>query len=197
MESPSVTENSEQDSSFLIIDESVNAESIPDTAVQLFDAPSEENTAIVSEMSFSTEPEVPEVVVSEISFDSSREMGVSPEPVVSTEASTEPEMAEPIVNIETLTFGEAEIPAEEVIAASVPEKNDIYAPVKNAIAEYDAILESHTKIAEAKDAEISDYNDQVATAKAAAKKALEERKNLETEMDKVRQMKELFSAQLK
>lgn len=81
--------------------------------------------------------------------------------------------------------------------AAIPEKNDILAPIHRAIAEYDTILVAHTRIAESKDMEIAEYNNQVAVAKAAAKKTLEERKVLETEMDRVRQMKELFSAQLK
>lgn len=80
---------------------------------------------------------------------------------------------------------------------AVPEKDDIYAPLRKAIAEYDTILASHIQIAEAKDVEITEYNARAAEAKASAKKALEERKALETEMDRVKQIKELFTAQLK
>lgn len=87
-------------------------------------------------------------------------------------------------------------PEPIIIAAPVLEKNDIYAPLRTAIAEYDAILTTHAQIAATKDQEIADYNNQVAVAKAAAKKALDERKALESEMDRVKQMKELFALQL-
>lgn len=85
---------------------------------------------------------------------------------------------------------------EESAMTTVPEKNDIYAPIIKAIAEYDSILAGHARIADAKDAEIAEHNARVAELKAAAKKALEERKAIETEISKVKQMKELFSAQL-
>lgn len=83
------------------------------------------------------------------------------------------------------------------LAISTHEKSDIYAPVREAIAQYDAILLAHTKIAESKDKEISDWNARVVEAKAAAKKALEERKAIETEMSQVRDMRSIFAAQLK
>lgn len=120
----------------------------------------------------------------------------------STELAEVPEsIQENIKEEETSLFGmiSTEAIQEEPITSIIPlpEKNDIYAPLKKAIAEYDIILTTHAQIAEAKDSEITEYNNQVAVAKAAAKKALEERKALEIEMDRVKQMKELFSAQLK
>lgn len=218
----------DQDGSFLIIDESVKAEALPDTAVQLFDA------APANEISFFSEPAASgtESMVtadaevstpSEIAFFDgpaiASDEAVISEPVAETESAVlfieEPAVAEVSA---PLLLEEAAVPAQEekmelsalltsmetekepeIIAetAIVPEKNDIYAPLRKALAEYDSILAAHTQIAEAKDAEIADYNNQVAIAKAAAKKALEERKALETEMDRVRQMKDLFSAQLK
>jgi hypothetical protein len=215
----------------------MNAESIPDTAVQLFDAaPAEaadtQETASTG-ISFFSEPtatssvEAEETKISsspEIAFFDGPVMEASvtaetgtgtdglvsfmeePTPMVSEETSTAsaeaPEsIQENVKKEETSLFGmvSAEAVQEEPIASitPLPEKNDIYAPLKKAIAEYDTILATHAQIAEAKDTEIAEYNNQVAVAKAAAKKALEERKALETEMDRVRQMKELFSAQLK
>ncbi len=211
----------EQDGSFLIVDDSGKVEDIPDTAVQLFDSSKQEATP-EAEISFFSEPVVSTTTESspEISF-FSEPVGTEVEPIVSlvekaaeTESSvilmedapveaTE-EIIAPVVEDtpveavqEVQFFAPAEIVAEPVTTVVVPEKNDIYAPLKKAIAEYDAILAAHMQIAASKDAEITDYNNQVAAAKAAAKKALEERKALETEMDRVKQMKELFSAQLK
>ncbi len=207
----------------------MKVEDIPDTAVQLFDSPTQEATP-EAEISFFSEPAVSTTAESspEISF-FSEPVGTEVEPTVSLdEKATETESSvilmddtpveateeiiAPVVEDapveavqevpveavqEVQFFAPAEIVTEPVASVVVPEKNDIYAPLKKAIAEYDTILAAHMQIAASKDAEITDYNNQVAAAKAAAKKALEERKALETEMDRVKQMKELFSAQLK
>lgn len=224
--------NDEQDGSFLIIDNNVSADSLPDTAVQLFDTTPE--AVSVSEISFFSEPAMPIAessgIVGEVAESSSSEIAFFDGPVATAEASSEMEsasdsaisfMEEPILEssgentvttlVEEPEAGSAQNSIEEEKAqffgitstetvqepVSAQEKNDIYAPLRKAIAEYDAILVGHTRIAESKDAEIADYNNQVAVAKAAAKKALEERKSLDAEMDRVKQMKELFSAQLK
>ncbi|MDD5377283.1 MAG: hypothetical protein PHH16_04160 [Candidatus Gracilibacteria bacterium] len=235
--SPTVKKD-EQDGSFLIVDDSINASTLPDTAVQLFDvAPTETadtQETVSSEISFFSEPTVVSPTeTEETKASSSPEIAFFDGPVMETVAPAEPnsgtddivsfmeepaatatsretspelaEVQEPIQeNVkeeENSLFGTVSVEAiqeEPVVSiAPLPEKNDIYAPLKKAIAEYDTILMAHTRIAEAKDSEIAEYNNQVAVAKAAAKKALEERKALETEMDRVKQMKELFSAQLK
>ena len=75
-------------------------------------------------------------------------------------------------------------------------KNDLYAPLEEAIKKYDVYLEDYAKLAKLKDLDIADYNNQIAEAKAGAKKALDERKTLETEITKIQQMKKIFSEQL-
>ena len=234
---------SEQDGSFLIIDDSVSVATLPDTAVQLFDTVMTEAEP-TAEISFFSEPVVtPEVVSTEVSFapesplspldtleeegashvdESSAEISFFSEPIIVPETETQTESVVATDNIFTLadetsaevldvtpeTSGAVnnisfDVVMEEISKPEIVEtivlldKSDIYTPLKKAIAEYDTILALHAKIAEAKDVEITDFNNQVALAKAGAKKALEERKALETEMDKVKQMRELFTAQLK
>jgi len=233
-----VTKKDEQDGSFLIIDDSVSANQLPDTAVQLFDAAPEVVTSVqeinsipevsffsepaaavmntteanetTSEVTFFTEPiedvhgDIVVVATEEADVEGSKvvsfaEESVAEVPEESAMGMVADEISEPLQKDMNILEAVAVAPTETVVEMttnSVLEKNDIYAPVRKAIAEYDEILVSHVKIAEAKDAEIAEYNNRVAEAKAAAKKALEERKALETEMMRVKQMKELFSAQL-
>lgn len=199
------TKKSEQDGSFLIINDSVNTDAIPDTAVQLFDAAPEVTSSPESEVSFFSEPVVAPVEDSVVTTESVEEP-VSAEIEFFTEstvAPTAPVEAETVSETDNLIsfMDESSTPTPSIetttLVEDIQSKDDINGPLQNAIKEYNGMLDRHMKIATAKDQEIADFNEQVAIAKAGAKKALEERKSLETEMDRIRQMKELFSAQLK
>lgn len=202
-----MTKKSEQDGSFLIINETVNTDSIPDTAVQLFDAVPEVISSPESEVSFFSEPIMEPVedavtVTEPVSETASAEIEFFTEPTVATPEPVETPTETVSQTDDLISFmDESSTPVSEAESTSSVEatvsKDDINGPLQNAIKEYNGMLERHMKVAGAKDREIADFNDQVAIAKAGAKKALEERKSLETEMDRIRQMKELFSAQLK
>lgn len=232
MTSTPISKKDDQDGSFLIIDDSVNTVVLPDTAVELFHTP---EVASVSEISFFSEPlqvaTIEEDSSTGIAFfepstttllaSDSEEKTESESVAFFMETPSEVQVIsdsaiESVKNVQEETSVSlfdnvlAESPKEPEIIAIVatPEKNDIYAPIRKAISEYDTILLAHAQIAEAKDVEIVDYNAQIAEAKRiakqtidkaqeSAKKALSERKALEVEIDRVKQMKELFSAQLK
>jgi len=238
--SSSVTKD-EQDGSFLIIDDNMNANSLPDTAVQLFDTTTETEVTPVVETSISSDSTASVIEDSEVLSEKenipSSEISFFDSPVVDVEMTT------PAVSIEedvielpkevvaTAIVEEISEPVQEAvmfdIAPSVEiekeqivslEKNDIYAPLRKAINEYDTILASHAQIADIKDKEITEYEAQIIQAKEiekqtieAAKKlakeaidkakisskiALEEREALTAEMDRVNKMKDIFSAQL-
>ncbi len=200
-----MTKKSEQDGSFLLINEDVNTDTIPDTAVQLFDAVPEVTSSPESEISFFSEPtvsSVEDVVVATEPTEEpvSAQIEFFTESTVTTPVPVEAEEVSETDNLISF-MDESSAPVSEAQSSTPVEatvsKDDINGPLQNAIKEYNGMLERHMKVAGAKDQEIADFNDQVATAKAGAKKALEERKSLETEMDRIRQMKELFSAQLK
>lgn len=114
--------------------------------------------------------------------------------LTATEEITEPIQEE--VNVFNLTPIE-KIEEMAIIPASVSEENDIYAPMRKAIAEYDTILGSLAQIADAKDAEIVEHNARAAEAKSQAKKALDDRKVIGTKMSGVEQMKSVLFAQIK
>jgi hypothetical protein len=88
------------------------------------------------------------------------------------------------------------------------DKNDIYAPMKRAIAEYEEFIGILTKDAEEKDQEIVNYNEEIAEAKriakvaidkaqASVKKALEKRKSLDAEIKRIQEMSSLLAWQIK
>lgn len=88
------------------------------------------------------------------------------------------------------------------------EKNDIYAPMKRAIAEYEKFLSALMEDASKEDNKIEISNAQIAeakeiakraidTAKESAKVALENRKRIDTEMKRIGEMKDLLSLQIK
>lgn len=204
---------SDQDGSFLLIENTPTTADIPDTVEQIFD-PLPEISNAPNDISFfwdttstwsisdTTIIETEEESSSKLAFFDEPNMDVEPVNIVVEPLNLVEETEEEAIIAEAVDIPEEVIVAPVAVAnvtknTVVPEKNDIYAPVRKAIAEYDDILLKHTQIAAAKDAQIAEYNDQVATAKALAKKTLDERKALETEMDRVRQMKELFTAQLK
>ncbi len=196
----------DQDGSFLLIENTPTAADIPDTVEQIFDplpeisnAPAEisffSDATPTSEISDTTDIQTEQSSSSELAFFDGPNIVVEPLNIVE-------EVEEEAIITEAVEIPEEIISAPVVIPNAiknsvVPEKNDIYAPVRRAITEYDDILLKHTQIAATIDAQIAEYNEQVATAKALAKKTLDERKALETEMDRVRQMKELFTAQIK
>lgn len=252
--SSSGTKKDDQDGSFLIVDNSITVDSIPDTAVQLFDEPvvvtpvQEVNN--LSEISFFSEPVISkaiepvdeELVIVENS--SPAEIAFFDEPViVNTEVTPIPEittesaqlitfMNEPslvispeITNVATvgeitpLVQEEAkvsdiimpvvvEVIKEEIIQSTyVPEKNDIYAPMKRAIAEYEKFLAALMEDAKKEDAEIEAANARIAEAKEIAKKAidlakelakqaLEKRKILDGEMKRIKEMSDTLALQI-
>lgn len=69
--------------------------------------------------------------------------------------------------------------------------------MKRAIIEYDAILIARTQISDAIDNKITEHNARIAEEKAAAKKALEERKAIETGTEQIKQMRDTLVAQIK
>ena len=222
----------EQDGSFLIIDDSMNAKSLPDTAVQLFDT-TPVISSPVAEISFfsstiETAQETPIEIVVENTTTSSSSSDISffSEPTSVNEliswdiddtASSEQtlvdmdeggkteaiDITEPLVvtdmteSIQVWNIFSESVEVDSFIIPKALHKNDIYDPVRKAIAEYDSILEEHAKISEAIDNRIADRNARIAEEKAAAKKDLDERKTIDTEINKIQQMKDLFSAQLK
>jgi len=231
----------EQDGSFLIIDDNMNANSLPDTAVQLFDATPKTEAVPVAEASIFSDSTTSVVEDSEVLSEKenipSSEISFFDSPVSDTEittlvASVEEDVIElPKEVVTTAVVEEITEPVQEAvildIAPSVEitkeqtvslEKNDIYAPLRKAINEYDTILASHAQIADVKDREITEYETQIVQAKevekqtieaakklakeaidkakASSKIALEEREALTVEMDRVNQMKGIFSAQL-
>lgn len=232
----STAKKDEQDGSFLIIKDDIKAETLPDTAVQLFDAAPAQESAPASEISFFSSPvetpveTVPEMSIvsesapsSEIAFFDEPTASVTEPIVIESEPETdsvvlfseEPVVAEvsapvvleePVVPVQeekmelAALMASVEVAKEPEIVAvvtPVPEKDDIYAPINEAIAKFDKILEAHGKIFEAKGQEIADYNSQISELKTAAKKALDEQKTLSAETDKIKQMRDLFISQLK
>lgn len=210
----------EQDGSFLIIDESIKASDIPDTAIKLFDVP--ENNELITEeepkaneISFFSDMEesasVSEVATSDtqsmeatdtVSFLEETSISAEPEDAVVMTSEVTEEVAPMVLMEEAPTETEtvimdtpvAVVVKEEIIETEVA---DIYAPVHKAIAEYDGLIARLTKKAESKDQEISDRNARIAEEKAAAKKALDERKSIESEMDRINEMRIVFTSQLK
>lgn len=87
------------------------------------------------------------------------------------------------------------------------ETYDIFAPVRKAIAEYSEYIADRTKLAGIKDQEIvecnariaketAERNARIAAEKATAKATLDERKKIEAEIDRAKQMQAVFTAQL-
>lgn len=185
--------NDEQDGSFLIVDDSLSASDIPDTAVKLFDEePVAESTASVEtptnnvEISFFSE--VPAQATEPVN-----EIGESTEDVVATE----PEAI--IENTQVETSEVSEVITEDYShggASASTETYDIFAPVHKAIAEYSEYIADRMKLADIKSREIDEQNVRIAEAKAAAKAALDERKKIEAEIDRAKQMQAVFTAQL-
>lgn len=186
----------EQDGSFLIIDDSVTTADIPDTAVKLFD---EEPVAEISateemvstsnkEISFFSETPAPADEAPEDEVMETTEDLVATEPEVIVEDAQEEtsEVSEAIT--EDYSQGDASVASTETY--------DIFAPVRKAIAEYNEYIAERTKIADIKSREIDEQNARIAEAKAAAKAALDERKKIEAEIDRARQMQGVFTAQL-
>ncbi len=101
-----------------------------------------------------------------------------------------------------------EVMKEEITQGTyVPEKNDIYAPMKRAIAEYEKFLAALMEDAKKEDTEIEAANDRIAEAKEIAKKAidlakesakqaLEKRKILDAEMKRIKEMSDTLVLQI-
>lgn len=198
------TTKKDDDGSFLIIDNSIKAESLPDTAVQLFEATPVESiqeVAPVSEISFFSEEkgtsEVENSVVFEDSEVESTSENIEITPLES--ATKEPLVSVQEVNIETLPEITSVAMVEEVAQVSEirSEASDIYAPIRTALTEYENMLSGLMKDAQVGDQEVIDCNARVAEAKAEAKKALERRKSLDAGINQVKQMKESLALQLK
>lgn len=178
----------EQDGSFLVIDDSVTTADIPDTAVKLFD---EETVAEDSTV------EVTSVSNKEISFFSETPAPVNEVPETTEDVViTEPEVIAEDVQEEVSEVSEVITEDSTQSTSSSAETYDILAPVRKAIAEYDHYIADRTKIADIKSREIDEQNVRIAEAKAAAKAALDERKKIEAEIDRARQMQGVFTAQL-
>ncbi|EKD29939.1 MAG: hypothetical protein ACD_78C00206G0003 [uncultured bacterium (gcode 4)] len=191
--------NDEQDGAFLIVDDSLSASDIPDTAVKLFD---EESAA---EPTVSAETPTNNVEISFFSETpaSTDEVTKATEDVVVTELEAITE------DIQAETSVVPEIVSEDYTqsTSASTETYDIFAPVRKAIAEYSEYIADRTKLADVKDQEIvecnariaqetSERNARIAAEKAAAKAALDERKKIEAEIDRAKQMQAVFTAQL-
>ncbi|MDP2104033.1 MAG: hypothetical protein Q8K26_03870, partial [Candidatus Gracilibacteria bacterium] len=141
--------NDEQDGAFLIVDDSLSASDIPDTAVKLFD---EESAA---EPTVSAETPTNNV---EISF-------FSETPASTDEVTEVTEVTEDVVVTELEAITE-DIQAETSVVPEIvsedytqstsasTETYDIFAPVRKAIAEYSEYIADRTKLADVKDQEI-------------------------------------------
>lgn|GEM_PF-6413105 len=162
---------------------------IPDTAVKLFDeepiaeAPVPEMvSASDKEISFFSETPTPVDEVGEVNEDT---VVAEPEIIQEDTQVDMPEVSEVVT--EDYSHGDT---------SSSTESYDIFAPVRKAIAEYDGYIAERTKLADIKSQEIEEQNARIAEAKAAAKTALDERKKIEAEIDRARQMQGVFTAQL-
>lgn len=191
----------DEDGSFLIIDDSVTAASIPDTAVQLFEETPTAPTETIQESGDS---------LSDF-LSAAKVMEVTEEDEVAQE--DEAEVIEATTVIETIAEELPAIPEVEATpilsfvevtssstgddmstsGATAQDPDDI---LKKAIQDLEILRLGHAKLAEAQDSEIELQNARVAEAKNLAKKALEERKKIETEIARVDQMKALFTSQL-
>ncbi|EKD30403.1 MAG: hypothetical protein ACD_78C00066G0002 [uncultured bacterium (gcode 4)] len=236
-----VTKNADQDGSFLIIDDSVTVNNIPDTAVQLFDVtPAEVSSSevgFVPETSFFSEPVSSVVENSETTpepeISSSPEIAFFDESVADNieativlEEKTETNnlvsfMEEPIVEASKET---PEVSVMEEVIESVQQKNtstlkkiDFSSYLTEKKAELEQFIANNMQIAEVKDTEIVTYNTQIAeakemekqaietakkiakraidAAKESAKQALEERKNIELENDRIKEIMGRLSIQ--
>ena len=204
----------------------MNATTVPDTVVQLFDVTPEvtftPEIAPVSEVSFFSDPlvsltESSDIVsvspVAEVAFFNAPKFTSDDnksnilETISEIQAPTEAIAEQPESIISSEVMDTEVLPVFDIAQLPVPDKNDIYAPMKRAIAEYENFLTELMKDAEIKDQEIIDYNGQIAEAKkiaklaidkaqASAKEALEKRKNLDAEMKRIQEMSNLLSLQI-
>lgn len=234
-----MTKKDEQDGSFLIIDDSVSANQLPDTAVQLFDAApktvsNEVETASVPGVSFFSEPTTSAMEAAGIT-ETASEITFFTEPAEDVHIEMTPAIIEEEADIEeskVVSFTEesaAEVSEENVIVPMVaeimefapskdilvPNKIDFNAYIAERKAELEKFISNNMQLANIKDEEIIAYNAQIAeakeiekqaieaakkiakqaidTAKESAKNALEERKNIELENDRIKEMAKLLS----
>lgn len=229
--SSSVTKKADQDGSFLIIDDSISASSLPDTAVQLFDVTPEvvsiQEVTSVPEISFFSEPITSVVESSEIVSEpvvSSSEIAFFDEIIVETPVTSILETKTETSNItsfevsqETSIVSVVEEVIESVQKKEVPllKKLDFDSYLAEKRAELEQFIANNIQIAEVKDVEMVTYHTQIAeakevekqaidtakkiakqtidTAKESAKNTLEERKNIELENDRIKEMMRLLS----
>jgi hypothetical protein len=182
----------------LVEESSKTMEDVSSTKIAFFDEPiviTESSIAPESSLVPEIKTESPDLITfsEEVLVRSSQEI-IAP---IVVEQIFEPVQEEvKVANIITPVV--VEVTKEEIIqGAYVPEENDIYAPMKRAIAEYDTLLIARTQISDAIDNKIAENNARIAEEKAAAKKNLEERKVLETGTNQIKQMRDTLFAQIK
>ncbi|MDD5197662.1 MAG: hypothetical protein PHN60_02260 [Candidatus Gracilibacteria bacterium] len=198
-----VTKKTGQDGSFLIIDDSVTVNSIPDTAVQLFDVTPEivsevQETNSVSEISFFSEPVISAVesfdVIPEPVQSSSPEIAFFDEPVVDTieitpvpETKTETNTlasfieespAEIFIETPVISVTEEVIESVQQNDVSTLKKLDFNSYLTEKKAELEQFIANNMQIAEIKDTEIVSYNAQIAEAKEMEKRAIDTAKKI-------------------
>lgn len=199
--SSSITKKDEQDGSFLIIDNSIKASSLPDTAVQLFDVTPEvvniQEVTSVPEISFFSEPISSIVESSEIVSEpviSSSGIAFFDEIVVEAPITSILEIKTEANNIASFIEESHEEIFQETPIVSVTEeviesiqKNDTSTSIKkidfNAYltekkAELNQFITNNMQVAESNDAEIVSYNAQIAEAKEVEKKAIDTAKKI-------------------